>query len=216
MSAALREDDVMRYYDSRFKVTAAKLLPTQYLVVDNDTALVTVLGSCVAACIRDPLLKLGGMNHFLLPDGNVGDGAPARYGSYAMELLINDLLKRGANRKRLEAKVFGGANVLKGFTSNPVGTRNAEFVRQYLQADHRCVQRGFLLFAHGDVRRDPDRSQGNTLLVPLDNLSARMEPPQGIIQTVDPVLQVQRLASTAHQRGLHGRGNSLSVRRVDA
>jgi len=134
-AAAIAEGRVVRYHDARFKTEAAKLLPTQYLVVDNDTALVTVLGSCVAACIRDPLLKLGGMNHFLLPDGNVGDGAPARYGSYAMELLINDLLKRGAARNRLEAKVFGGANVLKGFTSNPVGTRNAEFVRRYLEAE---------------------------------------------------------------------------------
>ena len=136
MNQAVRNDEVMRYFDSRFKVTAAKLLPTQYLVVDDDTALTTTLGSCVAACIRDPILGIGGMNHFLLPEGNVGDGAPARYGSYAMELLINDLLKRGAHRKRLEAKVFGGANVLKGFTSNPVGTRNAEFVRHYLHAEH--------------------------------------------------------------------------------
>jgi chemotaxis protein CheD len=134
--AALHADDVLRYRDPHFKVPAAKLMPTQYLVVDDGTALVTVLGSCVAACVRDPLLQLGGMNHFMLPEGNVGDGAPARYGSYAMELLINELLKRGANRRRLEAKVFGGANVLKGFTSNPVGTRNAEFVRQYLQAEH--------------------------------------------------------------------------------
>ena len=134
--AALSTDEVVRYRDHRFQMQAAKLMPTQYLVVDDDTALVTVLGSCVAACIRDPALRIGGMNHFMLPDGNSGDGAPARYGSYAMELLINDLLKRGANRKRLEAKVFGGANVLKGFTSNPVGTRNAEFVRQYLQAEH--------------------------------------------------------------------------------
>ncbi|WP_037082547.1 chemoreceptor glutamine deamidase CheD [Pseudoxanthomonas sp. J35] len=132
---ALRADDVLRYQDPQFRVPAAKLLPTQYLVVDDGTALVTVLGSCVAACIRDPLLRLGGMNHFLLPDGNGGDGAPARYGSYAMEVLINELLKRGASRKRLEAKVFGGANVLKGFTSNPVGTRNAEFVRAYLDAE---------------------------------------------------------------------------------
>lgn len=132
---AFAEGSVLRYQDMRFKTPAAKLLPTQYLVVDDDTALVTVLGSCVCACIRDPLLKLGGMNHFLLPDGNVGDGAPARYGSFAMELLINDLLKRGAARNRLEAKVFGGANVLKGFTSNPVGTRNAEFVLAYLQAE---------------------------------------------------------------------------------
>ena len=137
MSAALaeRQDSVMHYHDTRFKTRAAKLLPTQYLVVDSDIALTTLLGSCVAACIRDPLLKIGGMNHFLLPEGNVGDGAPARYGSYAMEILINDLLKRGAHRSRLEAKVFGGANVLKGFTSNPVGTRNAEFVIDYLQAE---------------------------------------------------------------------------------
>lgn len=134
--AASKAEQIMRYHDARFQTMAAKLLPTQYLAVDDDTALTTVLGSCVAACIRDPLLKIGGMNHFLLPDGQVGDGAPARYGSYAMELLINDLLKRGAHRKRLEAKVFGGANVLKGFTSNPVGTRNAEFVRQYLLAEH--------------------------------------------------------------------------------
>ena len=135
MSVAMQADEVMRYRDPQFQVPAAKLLPTQYLVVDDGTALVTVLGSCVAACIRDPLLNLGGMNHFLLPDGNTGDGAPARYGSYAMEVLINELLKRGASRKRLEAKVFGGANVLKGFTSNPVGTRNADFVLAYLDAE---------------------------------------------------------------------------------
>ena len=141
-------DGVMRYRDSRFQVNAAKLLPTQYLVVNDDTALMTLLGSCVAACIRDPLLKIGGMNHFLLPDGDGSDGAPSRYGSYAMELLINDLLKRGANRGRLEAKVFGGANVLKGFTSNPVGTRNAEFVRQYLRAEHIPVIAEDLLGIH--------------------------------------------------------------------
>lgn len=135
MSRAALSDDVLRYRDPQFKVPAAKLLPTQYLVVDDGTALVTVLGSCIAACVRDPLLQLGGMNHFMLPDGNVADGAPARYGSYAMELLINELLKRGASRRRLEAKVFGGANVLKGFTSNPVGTRNAEFVLAYLDAE---------------------------------------------------------------------------------
>ncbi|MCD9034014.1 chemoreceptor glutamine deamidase CheD [Luteimonas sp. Y-2-2-4F] len=134
---SLPAEDVLRYRDPRFQVQAAKLLPTQYLAVNDGTALVTVLGSCVAACLRDPLLRIGGMNHFMLPDGGDGarDGAPARYGSHAMELLINDLLKRGASRQRLEAKVFGGANVLKGFTSNPVGSRNAQFVGDYLQAE---------------------------------------------------------------------------------
>ncbi|MET0288216.1 MAG: chemoreceptor glutamine deamidase CheD [Pseudoxanthomonas sp.] len=145
---ALRADDVVRYRDHRFQVPAAKLMPTQYLVVDDDTALVTVLGSCVAACIRDPALRIGGMNHFMLPDGNTGDGAPARYGSYAMEMLINELLKRGASRKRLEAKVFGGANVLKGFTHNPVGTRNSEFVRKYLRDEQINVVAEDLLGIH--------------------------------------------------------------------
>ena len=107
-----------------------------HVTADRDVVLTTVLGSCVAACLCDPFAGVGGMNHFLLPDGNTGDGAPARYGGYAMEVLINELLKRGASRKRLEAKVFGGANVLKGFTSNPVGTRNADFVLSYLDAEH--------------------------------------------------------------------------------
>ena len=81
VAAAFADGRVMRYHDARFKTEAAKLLPTQYLVVDNDTALVTVLGSCVAACIRDPLLKLGGMNHFLLAEQSAS--AADRYGASA-------------------------------------------------------------------------------------------------------------------------------------
>ncbi len=123
------------YYDSVLGSDAAKLLPAEYYATSQDMALVTVLGSCVAACLRDPVLGLGGMNHFMLPDGDASQGEPARYGSHAMELLINALLKQGARRERLEAKVFGGGNVLKGFVSQPVGTRNAQFVRDYLGAE---------------------------------------------------------------------------------
>lgn len=123
------------YYDSVLGSDAAKLLPAEYYATGQDMALVTVLGSCVAACLRDPVLGLGGMNHFMLPDGDASQGEPARYGSHAMELLINALLKQGARRERLEAKVFGGGNVLKGFVSQPVGTRNAQFVRDYLGAE---------------------------------------------------------------------------------
>ena len=122
------------YYDSTLQTEAIRLLPADYVATGQPVALVTLLGSCVAACLYDSTLAIGGMNHFMLPgDGN--DSSCARYGMNAMELLINDLLKRGAARNRLEAKVFGGGNVLKGFTSNPVGTRNAEFVRQYLDAE---------------------------------------------------------------------------------
>lgn len=123
------------YYDSVLGSDAAKLLPAEYYATGQDMALVTVLGSCVAACLRDPVLGLGGMNHFMLPDGDASQGEPARYGSHAMELLINALLKQGARRERLEAKVFGGGNVLQGFVSQPVGTRNAQFVRAYLKAE---------------------------------------------------------------------------------
>jgi len=133
MSAA---SPVMRYTDPRFNLPAAKLLPTQHLVVEDETVLVTVLGSCVAACLHDPVLRIGGMNHFLLPDGDGGSDTNTRYGAHAMEVLINDLLHHGASRKRLEAKVFGGGNVLKGFTHTLIGSRNAEFVLRYLNAEH--------------------------------------------------------------------------------
>jgi chemotaxis protein CheD len=120
------------YRDSQLNADVVKVLPAEYFCTERDLALMTVLGSCVAACLRDPILRLGGMNHFMLPDGEVTDGVPARYGSHAMELLINELIKHGARRERIEAKVFGGGNVLKSFTSQPVGTRNAEFVVEYL------------------------------------------------------------------------------------
>lgn len=123
------------YYDSVIGSDAAKLLPAEYFATGQDIALVTVLGSCVAACLRDRAAGIGGMNHFMLPDGDPGQGEPARYGSHAMELLINELLKQGARRDRLEAKIFGGGNVLKGFTSQPVGTRNAGFAVDYLKAE---------------------------------------------------------------------------------
>lgn len=98
---------------------------------DPQELLTTILGSCVAACIRDPQTGVGGMNHFLLPDGAAADDRNAvRYGVNAMELLINGLLKRGAARGRLEAKLFGGANVLAGLSN--VGSKNAAFAQRFL------------------------------------------------------------------------------------
>lgn len=136
------------YVDPQLQRRAVKLLPADYFIGDDEVAIVTVLGSCVAACMRDPVLRVGGMNHFMLPSGNADGGSGARYGSYAMELLINGLLKRGARRERLEAKVFGGGNVLQGFTSNPVGTRNAEFVLAYLAAERIPILARDLLGIH--------------------------------------------------------------------
>lgn len=123
------------YFDNQLQTYAIRLLPADYVATDLPLALVTLLGSCVAACLYDPIASVGGMNHFMLPGGDSGDGTCARYGVNAMELLINDLLKRGARRTRLQAKVFGGGNVLSGFHSDPIGTRNARFILEYLRAE---------------------------------------------------------------------------------
>jgi chemotaxis protein CheD len=105
----------------------------EYKVSDEaDVVLSTILGSCVAACMRDPVAGVGGMNHFLLPgsaDGSAG-GDATRYGVHLMELLINGLLKKGARRERLEAKIIGGAKTIAGFSN--VGEKNAEFAQQFL------------------------------------------------------------------------------------
>lgn len=124
------------YFDRQFDKTGIKLLPGEFYVSREDVVLTTVLGSCVSACIRDPRLGIGGMNHFMLPDAELGGGNSARYGSYAMEVLVNELLKAGARRSGLEAKVFGGGAVLKSFTDSQVGNRNAQFVLDYLKAEH--------------------------------------------------------------------------------
>lgn len=98
--------------------------------------IITILGSCVAACIYDPVARVGGMNHFLLPGDDVvisQAGEAARYGAYAMEQLINGLLKAGARKDRLMVKVFGGGNVIRN--SQKIGSKNAVFIRDYLKRE---------------------------------------------------------------------------------
>ncbi|WP_175720984.1 chemoreceptor glutamine deamidase CheD [Burkholderia anthina] len=125
-----------RYFDNHFERPGVKLLPNEFYTTSEDMVLMTVLGSCVAACLHDPFAGIGGMNHFMLPDDGADAGAAAsesmRYGAYAMEVLINELIKAGGRRERLEAKVFGGAAVLAGMTTINIGDRNADFVRRYL------------------------------------------------------------------------------------
>ncbi|MBS1186740.1 MAG: cheD [Burkholderiaceae bacterium] len=126
------------YYDRGFDLDAAKILPGEFYYTPKNMVIVTVLGSCVSACIRDRVTGIGGMNHFMLPsDGSEGGlmSASMRYGTYAMEILINELLKAGAKRENLEAKVFGGGHVLQGFIAINVGERNAQFVKDYLKTE---------------------------------------------------------------------------------
>lgn len=128
------------YFDRGFDSAAVKLLPNEYYVTAEDMVLSTVLGSCVAACVRDSIAGVGGMNHFMLPDdgsngGSAAASASMRYGAYAMEMLLNELFKAGARRERLEAKVFGGGAVLANMTMLNIGDRNADFVLRYLQLE---------------------------------------------------------------------------------
>ena len=122
------------YSDHHFQYDAVKVLPGEYFVASDDIMVMTVLGSCISACIWDGRVRAGGMNHFMLPDGDSADGG-GRYGSYAMELLINQMLKLGARRESMQAKVFGGAQVMAGFTSMNVGERNTTFVLDYLATE---------------------------------------------------------------------------------
>ncbi|MDP3608270.1 MAG: chemoreceptor glutamine deamidase CheD [Methylophilus sp.] len=138
MTVMQEEVSTTLYYDRTFDIDAAKISPGEYYFTDKNMLIVTVLGSCVSACIRDTFTGIGGMNHFMLPDSAKADkdspvSESMRYGTYAMEVLINQLLRNGARRENLEAKIFGGGNVLRSFTTNNVGDRNAAFVKQYLK-----------------------------------------------------------------------------------
>lgn len=123
------------FYDAHFKTEAVKILPGEYFVYSEDVLIMTTLGSCIAACLWDRNARIGGMNHFMLPDVAEGGTDGGRYGSYAMELLINEMLKRGASRMTLEAKVFGGGAVISGMSSINVGERNTAFVMDYLKTE---------------------------------------------------------------------------------
>jgi chemotaxis protein CheD len=132
-----------RIYDAQGAAWMVKIFPGEFYITRKlDEVLVTVLGSCVAACIRDPIAGIGGMNHFMLPQHKSGawgvDARSARFGNFAMEKLINELIKAGGSRDRMEVKVFGGGNVTD--SNNAIGSDNAEFVLRYLEAEGlRCA-----------------------------------------------------------------------------
>ncbi len=128
----------LQYFDREFRVDAIKILPGQYHAA-REGAITTVLGSCVSTCLWDPVARIGGMNHFMLPGDTASPGSPwaasARFGVYAMEVVINEMLRLGADRRRLVAKVFGGARLLAGFERLDVGAKNSEFVIEFLRVE---------------------------------------------------------------------------------
>lgn len=148
-AAALRKPDTgidngatvgatRRFFDVASASWMVKVFPGEFVVTSkSDEVLVTVLGSCVSACIRDRRTGIGGMNHFMLPHSHAGSWAgdlqSTRFGNFAMEKLVNELMKAGCSRDALEVKVFGGGNVTE--SQNAIGTENSEFILRYLKAE---------------------------------------------------------------------------------
>lgn len=133
-------EGIMRYWGKQANKPIAKILPGEIYVTKNDEAIVTVLGSCVSACIRDRVCCIGGMNHFMLPVSAENKGAKefglsARYGNFAMEQLINEIMKNGGKRKNLEIKIFGGGRIFGNMTMTEIGRRNIDFVKEYIQME---------------------------------------------------------------------------------
>lgn len=121
------------YFDRNFNREAVKLLPGEYFFTDADPVLVTVVGSCIATCLRDKYSGIGGMNHFMLPVCESGEGSHSMlYGETAMNVLMEQLLSAGAKHENLEAKIFGGSHVIGSMVETDIGERNARFALNYL------------------------------------------------------------------------------------
>lgn len=139
-------EHVKRYWDGSRDKSVAKILPGEYYVTKNLELITTVLGSCVAVCIRDEISKIGGMNHFMLPLQNKNSSVTigktnlaSRYGNWAMEHLINDIIKFGGDKTRLEIKVFGGGAVMEENIVNNIGDKNIKFVNDYLKSENMVI-----------------------------------------------------------------------------
>jgi chemotaxis protein CheD len=131
-------DAINRYFEGATGLWIAQILPGDFYVSRRDEVISTVLGSCVSTCIRDPQARIGGMNHFMLPDDPSGkDEASARYGLFAMEQLINAMMLLGATRERMEIKIVGGGRVISG--TGDVGRSNVDFVRHFLRNEKMSI-----------------------------------------------------------------------------
>ena len=134
-------EHIKRYVDRQRQIVVAKILPGEFYVTKQNEAISTVLGSCISACIWDENMAIGGMNHFMLPikGDDVGshgwqqdNSYTCRYGLWAMEYLINEILKYGGSRQNLKVKLFGGGRVIANMTAD-VGEKNIAFAKEYIE-----------------------------------------------------------------------------------
>ncbi|WP_462157032.1 chemoreceptor glutamine deamidase CheD [Pseudoalteromonas sp. GB56] len=138
-------EHIKRFWDSSRHKVMAKVLPGEFYVTKQDELISTVLGSCISACIYDPVMGIGGMNHFMLPtslkfDEIDPDNTDCRYGNWAMEILLNEIIKNGGSRKNLKVKLFGGGKIIRAMTD--VGVGNIRFANAYVKEE------GLNLVAH--------------------------------------------------------------------
>lgn len=188
---------IRRYWDKYQACYAAKILPGEYYVTRHNECITTVLGSCVSACIRDVRLGIGGMNHFMLPMNKADDKSliseAARYGNYAMEHLINDIIRNGGQRKNLEFKLFGGGRVMNMMMD--VGKKNIDFVLDYVKTEGFAVSaqdlgdiypRKIIYFPKtGKVKMKKLQSMHNDTIIIRENQymdKLRTEPVQGDVE----------------------------------
>jgi chemotaxis protein CheD len=124
------------YFDARFDALVHPVAPGAHAINGKPAEMLsTVLGSCIAVCLRDEQRRIGGINHFMLPalaDGQIQNRDAMLYGDTAMEVLINALMRAGCDRRNLEAKVFGGARIAAAFDQSAIGERNAQFAVDFL------------------------------------------------------------------------------------
>lgn len=133
MTRPLENTNIKQYFDPTNNCQVAKILPGEYYVTRKEEMITTVLGSCVSACIYDPSRNWGGMNHFMLPGTEKDESASARYGLFAMESLINEILKLGSRKENLKAKLFGGGQIIAQMTD--VGLKNIRFAKTFLYSE---------------------------------------------------------------------------------
>jgi chemotaxis protein CheD len=189
---AMMEEFYTRHPGQPGRETQIRINPGgHYVTAGGDETLVTVLGSCVAACIRDPFAKVGGMNHFMLPQSDDGAwgiaSASLRFGNFAMERLINDILGHGGSRHNLEIKVFGGASIIG--SGAQIGMRNADFVETYLRQEGLPIAAANLRGAHARrIHYYPVNGLVRMLEMPRVGLTvARFELSYAADLTADPV-----------------------------
>jgi chemotaxis protein CheD len=167
-----------RSFQDSSGATFVSVAPGDHYVTNNpDETVVTLLGSCVAACARDPVTGVGGLNHFLLPSGDSHDVAQGgdeamRFGDYAMEQLLNTIYRKGGQRGRIEFKIFGGARVLGGNSMLKIGEQNIAFVERFLRNE------GFPIVAKSVGGTAPRRvrfhpATGKAFVQELDRSSAQ-------------------------------------------